>query len=360
MSTDVTAPGRAAEPGERTAPPRAAVHAASGHRLGAAHPRQEGPTDLRLVPPALGTWATAAVMLDAPPGWTVGVVTGGLLLAGVLLLRARGRRPARGRRHVSFVALLLCVAAAAASAALHGADLRRGPVPALARQYATVTAEVEVTADPRLTRPRVRGNRAVPPTVLIEGDVRRGLAHGLGRRHRLGAARPEVLHGEDRRDDEQHRERGHTAPLQPAPGLQPHRHALPQRLTGPVPPARRGGVGGALCRLLLASGGFPARRVALRVPPPESEIAALGCWRPLPRLAPHDGTFGEERLGAQAELLRLRVRLRVTAHASSPAAGAGTGAGRTTAARAAGRTAVAQAAVGGGATARATGRGRCA
>ncbi|AKZ55663.1 Integral membrane protein [Streptomyces ambofaciens ATCC 23877] len=173
MSTDVTAPGRAAEPGERTAPPRAAVHAASGHRLGAAHPRQEGPTDLRLVPPALGTWATAAVMLDAPPGWTVGVVTGGLLLAGVLLLRARGRRPARGRRHVSFVALLLCVAAAAASAALHGADLRRGPVPALARQYATVTAEVEVTADPRLTRPRVRGNRAVPPTVLIEGDVRR-------------------------------------------------------------------------------------------------------------------------------------------------------------------------------------------
>ncbi|MGI5394965.1 ComEC/Rec2 family competence protein [Streptomyces sp. CA-251251] len=149
------------------------MHAASGHRLGAAHPRQEGPADLRLVPPALGAWATAAVMLDAPPGWAVAVVTGALLLAGVLLLGSRRRRPARGRPYASLASLLLCVTAAAASAALHGADLRRGPLPALARQYATVTAEVEITADPRLTRPRVRGNRAVPPTVLIEGEVRR-------------------------------------------------------------------------------------------------------------------------------------------------------------------------------------------
>ncbi|MFE5395611.1 ComEC/Rec2 family competence protein [Streptomyces sp. NPDC056568] len=173
MRTEATTPGSAEVPGARTAPPRAAVHAASGHRLGAAHPRQEGPTDLRLVPPALGAWTTAAVMLDAPPEWAVAVVTGALLLAGLLLLRSRGRRTARGRPYASLAALLLCVTAAAASAALHGADLRRGPVPALARQYATVTAEVEVTADPRLTRPRVRGNRAVPPTVLIEGEVRR-------------------------------------------------------------------------------------------------------------------------------------------------------------------------------------------
>ncbi|POX48372.1 hypothetical protein C3489_27460, partial [Streptomyces sp. Ru71] len=43
--------------------PRNPVHAASGHRLGAAHPRQEGPVDLRLVPPALAAWATAAVTL---------------------------------------------------------------------------------------------------------------------------------------------------------------------------------------------------------------------------------------------------------------------------------------------------------
>ncbi|WP_425597412.1 ComEC/Rec2 family competence protein [Streptomyces tendae] len=162
-------------PGDRrAAPPRAPVHAASGHRLGAAHPRQEGPADLRLVPPALAVWATAALVLNVPAGWAVGVVTGALLLAGALLLG-----PVRDRPHApAAAALLLCVAASAASAALHAADLRRGPVPELARRYATVTAEVEVTADPRLTRPRVRGNRAVPPTVLIEADVRRVTERG--------------------------------------------------------------------------------------------------------------------------------------------------------------------------------------
>ncbi|WP_143663650.1 ComEC/Rec2 family competence protein, partial [Streptomyces sp. NRRL B-24085] len=66
-----------------------------------------------------------------------------------------------------------CVAAAAASAGLHGADLRRGPVPALARQYATVTAEVRVTADPRLTRPRITGDHVAPTAVVVEADVRR-------------------------------------------------------------------------------------------------------------------------------------------------------------------------------------------
>ncbi|WP_435796975.1 ComEC/Rec2 family competence protein [Streptomyces parvulus] len=191
--------------------PRAAVHVASGHRLGAAHPRQEGPADLRLVPPALAAWATAALLLDAPAGWSVGIVVGALVLGCVVLRRAGrgragqgrgrragcertgsarqgrgrraeyeptgsagyGRRGCAGRPPVAVAALLLCVAAAAASAALHGADLRRGPVPVAAREYATVTAEVEVTADPRLTAPRVRGDGAVPPTVLVEADVRR-------------------------------------------------------------------------------------------------------------------------------------------------------------------------------------------
>ncbi|MFB7087936.1 ComEC/Rec2 family competence protein [Streptomyces sp. NPDC056296] len=174
MNARTRPPSGPAEPtDDLTAPPRAAVHAASGHRLGAAHPRQDGPTDLRLVPPALAAWATAALMPDVPAGWAVGPLIGVLALAGVLLLGARRRRTTRGRPYATVAALLLCVAAAATSAALHGADLRRGPVPALARQYATVTAELEITADPRLTRPRVRGNRAVPPTVLIEADARR-------------------------------------------------------------------------------------------------------------------------------------------------------------------------------------------
>ncbi|MEV5434740.1 ComEC/Rec2 family competence protein [Streptomyces sp. NPDC052682] len=145
-----------------------------------AGPRQEGPADLRLVPPALAAWATAALLLNAPPGLVAGVVVLCLVAAGLLLPvgRHRERRPlgqghTRGWPHASGAALLLCVAAAAATAGLHGADLRRGPVPELARQYAAVTAEVEITSDPRLTRPRVRGDRVAPTAVLIDAVVRR-------------------------------------------------------------------------------------------------------------------------------------------------------------------------------------------
>ncbi|MGW0874781.1 ComEC/Rec2 family competence protein [Streptomyces sp. NPDC002740] len=73
---------------------------------------------------------------------------------------------------VTVAASLLCVGAAAASAGLHGADLRRGPVPELAREYATVTAEVEITSDPRLNRPRVRGDHVTSDSVLIDAEVR--------------------------------------------------------------------------------------------------------------------------------------------------------------------------------------------
>ncbi|MBQ1088178.1 ComEC/Rec2 family competence protein [Streptomyces sp. B93] len=169
---------------------RRAVHAASGRRLGDAHPRQEGPTDLRLVPPALAAWATAALTLHASPGRVTAVVAVCLMAVGGLLLARRRRRAGgeggRGGRAgtggtggadgtsvlVAVGAVLLCVAGAAASAGLHGADLRRGPVPELARRYATVTAEVEVTADPRLSRPRVSGNRLPPATVLVGARVR--------------------------------------------------------------------------------------------------------------------------------------------------------------------------------------------
>ncbi|MFV0136054.1 ComEC/Rec2 family competence protein [Streptomyces sp. HMX87] len=231
------------------------MHAASGNRLGAARPRQDGPADLRLVPPALAAWATAALMLGAAPGWAAAVVAVCLAVAGALLAarrrarrqaegreldagrraaggreldagrgavggqgsvagrgavggrgsaagwgaceareRVAGRRavggggsvagrtsagPARPRPRGAVAAVLLCVAASAASAGLHGADLHRGPVPELARRYATVTAEVEVTSDPRLTRPRVRGNHAAPPAVLVGAEVRQvSLADG--------------------------------------------------------------------------------------------------------------------------------------------------------------------------------------
>ncbi|MGW3952778.1 ComEC/Rec2 family competence protein [Streptomyces sp. NPDC004752] len=179
------------------------MHAASGRRLGAAHPRQEGPADLRLVPPALAAWATAAVTLDAPTPWTAGVAVGALIVAVLLLLTSRvpfltsGARADRRRANprtkglppgpwrvmrapawltwprLSVAAVLLCVAAAAVSAGLHGADTRRGPVPELARRYATVTAEVRLGSDPWLSRPRVRGDHAAPAAVLARADVRR-------------------------------------------------------------------------------------------------------------------------------------------------------------------------------------------
>ncbi|QCX76548.1 ComEC family competence protein [Streptomyces sp. YIM 121038] len=163
---------------------RAAARAAGAHRLGSAHPRQEGPADLRLVPPALAAWAAAALALDAPPRLVVGAVVVCVVVAGALLVTwtacgrpsaGRHRRPGRWRGgawgRVSVAAVLLCAGAAAASAGLHGADLYRGPVPGLAREYATVTAELEVTSDPRRTRPRVTGDRPMPPAVMLNADA---------------------------------------------------------------------------------------------------------------------------------------------------------------------------------------------
>ncbi|HLL32873.1 MAG TPA: ComEC/Rec2 family competence protein [Streptomyces sp.] len=214
-------PASAGAPAPVVTAGRRDVHAASGNRLGAAHPRQEGPADLRLVGPALAAWATAAVMLGAPTGWAVGVVAGCSGGAGLLLwVTCRRGRPARTERarterarterarterarteprdlltarpaawpRMSVAAVLLCVAAAAVSAGLHGADLRRGPVPGLAREYATVTAEVEVTADPRLTRPRVTGNHLARTSVLVRGEVRGVLVQPVGGVVRAGRA----------------------------------------------------------------------------------------------------------------------------------------------------------------------------
>ncbi|MET8768139.1 ComEC/Rec2 family competence protein [Streptomyces sp. NPDC004658] len=182
---------------------------------GTARTDRSGPMDLRLVPPALAAWATAALTVDAPGAWTaatavVGLAGGVLLLSVRRLGRAGGsaradtkpppddavgaRRTAstatavpgqgRWRERVRWVrarfgwaratvaAVLLCVAAAAASAGLHGADVRRGPVPELARRFATVTAEVEVSGDPWLSRPHVRGDHAAPVAVLARAEVR--------------------------------------------------------------------------------------------------------------------------------------------------------------------------------------------
>lgn len=186
---------------------RVAVHAESGHRLGAAAPHQDGPTDLRLVPPALAAWAASALALGAPGRWTAAGATACLAVAGLLLLWAATRRqphrdedetavgtraplpmgattvhrsagtsmaPSGRRLNVTAVAAtLLCAAAGAASAGLHAADLSRGPLPALADRQARVTTELTVTSDPRPTRVKVVGDRTTPVGLVLNAEVRR-------------------------------------------------------------------------------------------------------------------------------------------------------------------------------------------
>ncbi|MGW1406100.1 ComEC/Rec2 family competence protein [Streptomyces sp. NPDC002403] len=188
------------------------VHAASGRRLGASDPRQEGPLDLRLVPPAMAAWAGAASALSAPGRWTitgvmlcVGAAMVLLAVSGVSATRAlrrategggegenegepedaeeggggaRGEAAVRGRRRprvtaTATAAALLCAAAGAASAGLHSADVREGPIHALAQRFARVEAEATVTSDVRQTRPRVRGDRSTPASLLVDAEITR-------------------------------------------------------------------------------------------------------------------------------------------------------------------------------------------
>ncbi|WP_326697435.1 ComEC/Rec2 family competence protein [Streptomyces sp. NBC_01754] len=189
------------------------VHAASGRRLGEADPQREGPLDLRLVPPALAAWAAAALALDVPGRW---VAPGAALCVGAALAiagwawvagrtrRNRGVRPGGagpssgapaaagpgggppGRagpgggvppyawwRGTAAAAALLCAAAGATAAGLHGADTRSGPVPGLAQSFARAEAEVTVTSDPRRTRPQVRGDHSTPASLLLDAEVTR-------------------------------------------------------------------------------------------------------------------------------------------------------------------------------------------
>ncbi|MFF2811864.1 ComEC/Rec2 family competence protein [Streptomyces sp. NPDC058000] len=157
-----------------------------GSSYGAAEAHQEGPADLRLVGPALAAWVAAAVALGAPgSAVAVGCAVAGAV-AVLALWRARalalgdggrfawGRGLVRGRSAGALVALaavLLCAAAGAASAALHAADVRRGPLPFWAQRYAQLTVDLEVTDDPRMTRPKVRGSQRTPPALVFTADA---------------------------------------------------------------------------------------------------------------------------------------------------------------------------------------------
>lgn len=201
-------------------------------KLGASEPRQEGPADLRLVPPAMAAWAGAALALGAPGRWTtVGVILcvgaamvllamSGASATRVLRRGAAGASPGRpssdadadadagagasasasasgngngdgdadadtadraaaeGRwwsraTATATAAALLCAAAGAAAGGLHSADVRQGPVRELAERFSTVEAEVTVTSDARLTTPRVRGDHSTPVALLMDAEITR-------------------------------------------------------------------------------------------------------------------------------------------------------------------------------------------
>ncbi|WP_406395398.1 ComEC/Rec2 family competence protein [Streptomyces sp. NBC_00887] len=177
------------------------VHTVTGGRLGAADPRQEGPADLRLVPPALAAWAAAALALVVPGRWAAaGAVVCTCIALGLLavprLSAWAGRAGAGGSagddpptwgaggvwrpgaRATAAAAALLCAAAGAAAAGLHAADVRSGPVPGLARDHTRVEAEVTVTSDPRQTRPQVRGDHSTPVSLLLDAEIDRLTAPG--------------------------------------------------------------------------------------------------------------------------------------------------------------------------------------
>ncbi|MER7515774.1 ComEC/Rec2 family competence protein [Streptomyces sp. NPDC126499] len=199
-----------------------------------AAPRDEGPADLRLVPPALAAWGGAALAVGVAGWWTFAGVL--LCLAGAALLLVPAAR--RGLRATACAGVLLCAAAGAASGGLHAADLRRGPVPELAAAGGRVDAEVTVTADPRLTLPRVGGGRAAPVLVVVTGEVTRV-------RDRDGAM---------------HRTRAPVLVLVPAgEGRQEWLTLLPSTriaVRGRLAPARSGDVFAAVLR---ADGGGPPR-----------------------------------------------------------------------------------------------------
>ncbi|UGY91398.1 ComEC/Rec2 family competence protein [Streptomyces gobiensis] len=157
-------------------PPRPAVHAAAGNRLGASHPRQEGPPDLRLVPPAVAAWSAAALALGTSGhAVAVGVAVCCLAAAG-LFVAARRKRTDSVR--VATAMALLCAAAGGAVAGLHTAAVRDGPLPKLAERQTHATVEVTLTKDPRLARPRAGAAGAPRPVVLAAEATRVTTADG--------------------------------------------------------------------------------------------------------------------------------------------------------------------------------------
>jgi competence protein ComEC len=155
---------------------RTEVHKTSGSRLGDSDPHQEGAPDLRLVLPALATWAAAALVLGSPAG-RAALAAAACFVAAALVLATRRLLPriAAG----AAAAALLCAGASAGVAGLSTAELHRGPIPRLAAHQDCAVVEVMLTGDPHAARARVRGSALAPPSVVAEADAVRVTADGV-------------------------------------------------------------------------------------------------------------------------------------------------------------------------------------
>ncbi len=149
-------------------------------------------------------------------------------------------------------AALLCAAGAALSGGLHSADLYQGPIPALAGSYATVTAELTLTSDPRISRPRVRGDRQAPASIVFDAEVNRVTTADSGvvetRTPVLVVVRPNRTGGEGAWGPVRSKEGGGTAqsaqPTAQPPITSPWLSLLPStrlQLSAPLAPPMPGG-----------------------------------------------------------------------------------------------------------------------
>lgn len=130
-------------------------------------PRRDGPParlDLRLLGPAAAAWAGAGWAPSVPPGLALAAAgVTGLAAVGVgfaVAARAAGGRRTLARRvpgapgGLVLVGVLVCLAAGVLAAGLRAQAREAGPLPGVADRRATVTADLVVTDDPRVVRPR--------------------------------------------------------------------------------------------------------------------------------------------------------------------------------------------------------------
>jgi competence protein ComEC len=146
--------------------------------------------DLRLVAPALGAWgcAMAAPSLPRWPAAAAALLAFGLaatLLVGRWLRADPRRRPVGTQRrrlaggHGPTVAATLACSAAGLLVALASVTATAaGPLPALARDGATVTVEAVVTTDPRAVRAPTAGDGARGPMYAVGVRVEEVTARG--------------------------------------------------------------------------------------------------------------------------------------------------------------------------------------